>query len=577
MDIKKILSELDELFNLGETDRVEGFLDKCLKEACEEKDFSSALTIANEQIGYFRSIGAYDKGLEAVEKAHRLIDLLDIKDSKAEGTTLINMATLYRAAKNYDLSKQCYDRALEINNNLGLDKAYETASLYNNKSLLHQECEEYDEAAKCLLDAIEIISNLDGNKIQEAVSYTNLGQVYIQAGNKDKAIACLDKSEEIFHATDDMDEHFAGLLNAKGYYYFLEKNYEMARKYLEDALYLVNATYGKTPTFYSINNTLTTVYKALGEKEYNSMLDICQEYYKRYGLKMINDKFHEYMDQIAVGLCGEGSECLGLEDDISLDHDCGPGFALYVSDEVYDAIGIELSKAYEELPKVFLGYIRQNTSYGNNRTGVCRIRDYYKRILGIDYLNDAKFDWESVDESLLATAVSGRVFVDPLGEFSRIRNSILEYYPDNIWKEKLSRELIYAAQTGQYNYGRCMARKDYVSALIALSEYMKSIMHVAFLLNKVYCPYYKWQHMLLHRQAVLPEIASILEAMADMPSQRDAWENYHYNQNPNPNDLIAQTIEIVAKLVTDKLNSMGLSNSRDPYLEVQGKEIINKI
>ena len=55
-------------------------------------------------------------------------------------------------------------------------------------------------------------------------------------------------------------------------------------------------------------------------------LELAEKYYEAYGRKMIEENFPEIRDQIAAGLVGQGSECLGFDDEISMDHDYGPSF-----------------------------------------------------------------------------------------------------------------------------------------------------------------------------------------------------------------------------------------------------------
>lgn len=574
MDMNAIINQLDALYTEGKMQEAEAFMEEQLDMAMASGQDGVALGILNEQLGFYRVMTQHEKALQTISRVKNLLEKMGLSGTIEEGTTLLNVATVYRAMGKYGEAEACYLTVEDIYKQK-LDGAdYRMAGLYNNMSLLQQEQGKEELAATYLKKALSIIEQIPGSEIQTAVTYTNLGQAYCRMGKWELAKTQLDAAEKIFTEVDVNDEHYAGLASALGYWYLEQEDYERSICYYEKALLNVYQCYGITENFKNIQKDLKVAYRRSGEPEYKSMLEVCRAYYEKYGKPMIHEQFGEYEDQIAVGLCGEGSECFGMEDEISLDHDCGPGFALWVTDSVSAEIGEALQEAYDELPKVFAGYIRVDTAQGNGRCGVCRIGDFYKRVLGGKDIPESEQEWNEIEESALATAVNGQIFTDPVGIFTEKRAQLLQYYPDFVWLEKLARELIYAAQTGQYNYGRAMARGDYVTASIALSEYMKSIMHVVFLLNKKYAPYYKWQHAMVKKLAVLPEVGDILEAVCDMPSQREAWKDYKYNGNPNPKDMIAQTIEIVAKLIVHTLQEMGLSGSPDPYLEVQGQEVI---
>lgn len=577
MDINNVLNQLQHFFATGQINRVENFLQEQYEIAKKEEDESCALSILNELIGYYRVTTQFDKALKVIEDIRSLIIKMGLQDTLGEGTSLLNIATVYRAMGRYEDAGSCYQKAEQIYDNVLDESDYRMAGLYNNFSLLYQEMGDYESAVTYLKKALPIIIAIPDSFIQQAVSYTNLGQVYTQMKQWKLAKKSLRKAEEIFGRINNEDEHFSGLANAFGYYYMQQEDYENAIKYYEMALLSVNNFYGRTKNYQQIQKDLKEAYRKNGNPEYDTMLDLCQAYYETYGKPMIEDKFTDYKDRIAAGLCGEGSECFMLEDDISMDHDYGPGFCLWVTGKTYEEIGKALQEAYEELPKVFAGYIRKTTGYGSNRCGVCVIDDFYKRVLGGHPLPVSDTDWMQLEEFALATATNGRVFADKEGIFTEKRNILLSYYPKDVWLEKLGKKLIYAAQTGQYNYGRMMARKDYVTASVILSEYMKTIMEVVYLLNQTYSPYYKWQHEKMKTLDVLPEIGPILEAICDMPSQRSAWDNFMYNGNPNPDDMIAQTIEIIAKLVVDVLRKMQLSDNDNPYLEIQGQEVLKHI
>ena len=54
---------------------------------------------------------------------------------------------------------------------------------------------------------------------------------------------------------------------------------------------------------------------------------------KRWGAPELKARFPELMSRAAVGLSGQGSDCLGFDDEFSRDHDYGPGFLIWLSDE----------------------------------------------------------------------------------------------------------------------------------------------------------------------------------------------------------------------------------------------------
>ena len=108
-------------------------------------------------------------------------------------------------------------------------------------------------------------------------------------------------------------------------------------------------------------------------------LELSERYYEAYGKPMIQKQFSGYEQRIAVGLVGDGSECLGYDDSLSQDHDFGPGFCLWLTREDFAAIGGELTKAYENLPKDFLGYQRNTTAQAAGRVGVMNTEEFYSR------------------------------------------------------------------------------------------------------------------------------------------------------------------------------------------------------
>lgn len=278
---------------------------------------------------------------------------------------------------------------------------------------------------------------------------------------------------------------------------------------------------------------------------------------------MIRAKFPEHEHKIAVGFVGEGSERFGFDDAYSRDHDFGPGFCLWVTEETYDEIGKDLQQEYDRLPTTYRGITRFNTTMAEGRVGVEQIGDFYEKYTGYRQAPDSLEKWVEIEDYRLATVTNGAVFRDELGIFTDIRNGFLNQ-PEGARFIKMAREISAMAQTGQCNYGRSMARRDYVIAQICISEFMQHTMKCLFILSKKFAPYYKWLFQGTKSLEILPEVGDMLRALADTDDQREAWENYIYdNTRVNENDRKALLIENIARLIKNELGAEEIVKNTD--------------
>ncbi len=242
-------------------------------------------------------------------------------------------------------------------------------------------------------------------------------------------------------------------------------------------------------------------------------LELAKEFYKTYGEPMLTAQFPEWIDKIAVGLVGSGSECFGFDDEISRDHDFEPGFCLFLPDEtVIDRqVAFRLERAYAKLPKEFCGFSRQSLSpVGGNRHGVIRFSEFYLEKVGSADGNLRVEQWLSLPSYALAEATNGEVFRDDAGAFSAIRNSLCQM-PEDVRRKRIAGNLLLMAQAGQYNYNRCLAHGETGAAQLAAIEFAKAAMQVVFLLNRAYMPYYKWSFRALRKLPKFSELADTLE------------------------------------------------------------------
>lgn len=231
-------------------------------------------------------------------------------------------------------------------------------------------------------------------------------------------------------------------------------------------------------------------------------MELCRAYYETYGRAMIHERFPAYEERIAVGLVGEGSDCFGYDDETSRDHDWGPSFLLWVSDQVYAEIGEQLQAAYEELPQTFLGYAYQTSRQGTGRRGVQTIKNFYGRLLGMEHMegiykameteNPGLIPFRQMEESALAAAVNGSVFRDDEGIFTQIRTLLKEHYPERLRYLRIAESAARFCQYGQYNSGRMLRRGDRLSSRILLGRAAEEALRLIYYMERMYPPHDKW-------------------------------------------------------------------------------------
>lgn len=223
-------------------------------------------------------------------------------------------------------------------------------------------------------------------------------------------------------------------------------------------------------------------------------IEISKAYFEEYGRPMLEKDFSDILPYLCVGMVGSGSDCYGFDDEISRDHDFEPGFCIFIPNE--DAVDRRkeflLERAYAKLSKEFMGLKRSLVSpVGGRRNGVIRISDFYLNKIGSADGKLSVLDWLTISESYLFEATNGEIFFDNYGEFSEIRNRIMNM-PEDIRLKKLAGNMLLMAQSGQYNYGRCLSHGETGAAQLAVIEFVNAAMKTVFLLNKKYMPYYKW-------------------------------------------------------------------------------------
>lgn len=287
-------------------------------------------------------------------------------------------------------------------------------------------------------------------------------------------------------------------------------------------------------------------------------------------MPMIEEKFSACRERIAAGLIGDGSECFGFDDEMSRDHDWGPAFCVWLTNEDYMEFGSALAGEIDRLPREFAGVApRKESVWGSDRTGVFETGAFYKRFIGFDHVPKDLREWQVIPEENLAAATNGKVFRDPVGEFTAFRRRLKKFYPEDIRLKKIASRCMTMAQSGQYNYNRCIQRGEYVAARLAEAQFIGDAISMVFLLNRQYKPFYKWMHRAMMQLPVLG--ANIHGLLSDLVSNgRKEPQNAVYVRK-------GRLMEKACRYIIEELKRERLSDSESDFLLDHGPVVQEKI
>jgi hypothetical protein len=235
-------------------------------------------------------------------------------------------------------------------------------------------------------------------------------------------------------------------------------------------------------------------------------LELAESYYFELVQPLLVQNFPNL--RYSAALIGYGSEVLGFDTEMSMDHAWSPRMQIFVDEHELNfasridamlttnlpthfrgfPLGVRLS---DEEPGVF--FMDENAKPGkvNHKVVITSLRDFVQRELNWDIngiLEPA--DWLTFPSQVLRVITGGRVFFDNLGDLNSLRQR-LAFYPRDIW--------IYLLACGWDRIGQeqpLMQRAGYVGdelgSVIMSSRLVRDIMSLCFLMERQYAPYPKW-------------------------------------------------------------------------------------
>lgn len=553
MDVNLILKTYDGMFQNNTLEEIEEYLVGQINKAKRLGYKDILFTLLNEYIGYLRDTTQKEKGLYYAYELRLLLKSLDINNTYEYATCLLNIANAYRAFNKHKESLILFKECESVYLNLLSADDYSFANLYNNFGLLYQELQNYTKSIEILLKALKVVDQYEQAIIPQAVTRTNLAVSYIQLKNDtayEQAIIYLNEALNVFKDYPD-DFHYNAALAAYGDALMYKKQYSQASQYYQQGLKELERHAGKNDNYKRIEEKYNYAL-SLSQK---SNLELSHHYFINKVRTLFIKEFGDDYKRMAFGMVGEGSDCYGFDDEISKDHDLGIGFCIWLNQEDYKRIGSRV--------EVFYNSIFEHKGLLKKRRGVFNINDFYNELLDTDcdYENNAYVEYSDIEEYRLSMSTNGLVFEDQLGLFTHIREAILNYYPDSIYRQKLANALHYYSQYAQSNYQRMIDRIDYISASLCKTKAIETTIDIIYLLNKQYAPYYKWKKKGIENTQLGKDIIPYLNQLVLL--------------DINKKEETLELFEIIAQRIRRKLIELKLISGKNLFLEVYIPQILN--
>lgn len=213
-----------------------------------------------------------------------------------------------------------------------------------------------------------------------------------------------------------------------------------------------------------------------------------------------------------------------------------------------------------------MGIKRQPFSpVGGNRNGVMRTADFYMKAVGSPDGSLSVQQWLYLPDYALAEAVNGEVFFDIYGEFSQIRAN-LAHMPEDVRLKRVAGNLLIMAQSGQYNFTRCLRHGEPEAAQLACTRFVDAAMKVEFLLRGRYMPYYKWSFRAMRQLGETGELADKLSFLL-----------YADNRDSIAVERKCTAIEEIASEIVDELRRNNLTKITCGELERHAYSVNDRI
>lgn len=474
----------DKLLKENKINDARNLLEDSLEHAIKNNNTALIIQILNEAIGFYRDLSEFDTSVKYANALLNLIKKMKL-DYKDEATCLINIANAFRAGGLLEASAEIFKEAKSLFD-LNINDSNLLAALYNNWALLYEEKNEIKEAISLLKQALLLVND----EIKIASTHVNLGMCYLKLNELALAECEIEISKTIFEKNKN-DFHYSGFLALKAKYYNLIKEDRKAINYYEEALANLLKTVGQNTYYYELKDELFKLYDKHNIARHIKGLELSESFFNENKALLFKKIPSNAIEYITIGLFGFGSECYGVDDEISEDHDFDQGFIILVEDSVPLTDFLKIKQAYDCLPKLYKRFCLLNQT----KHGVHYMKEYLN-YLGV---NDIK----NISDESKALLLNGKLFYQGFAStFANLRydirkNSNYDFLID------LSLKALEINKYIPYNLKRSLDRGDLYTFKSLKNNLVNHLIEFYYIYHKMYLPHDKLRLKLMDNNSII--------------------------------------------------------------------------
>ncbi len=224
-----------------------------------------------------------------------------------------------------------------------------------------------------------------------------------------------------------------------------------------------------------------------------------------------------------------GSDVLGFDTPMSMDHGWGPRLQIFLDERDYLVLQEKLDHHFaDHLPFEVHGF-PMNFGEPYSEGGVMSFKETYpihhgisittpdhflSDYLGVDISQRISPEvWLTLPQQKLRTIRSGKIYYDGLKSLNKIRQ-LLHWYPHDLWLYLMANQWQRIDQKEPF-MGRTGDVGDELGSKLIAARLIHNLMNLAFLMEKEYAPYSKWFGTAFKQLAIAPELLPIFSSILE--------------------------------------------------------------